>query len=262
MKYYHAVLIIALCCILGCSPAEKTQYPVGEWVSLFNGKDLTGWSPKFVGHALGENFRNTFRVEDGVLKISYDEWDGFNGEFGHLFYKDKFSNYKIRVEYRFVGEQVKGGPGWAFRNSGVMLHCQNPETMELNQNFPVSIEAQMLGGNGTDERSTANVCTPGTNIVMNGELITAHCNSSHSQTYHGDQWVTMECEVHGSGVVRHFVNGEQVIEYEQAQYDPEDPDAQKLIIGDDLLIKAGWISIQAESHPHEFRRIEVMVLRE
>lgn len=232
------------------------------WIQLFNGKDLEGWTPKFAGQNLGVNYRNTFRVEDGVLKVSYDEWNDFHGEFGHLFYKDKFSSYRLRMEYRFTGEQVPGGPGWAKRNSGAMLHCQTPDSIRTGQSFPVSIEVQLLGGLGQGERSTANLCTPGTNVVIGGKLETTHCINSRSKTYHGDRWVACEIEVHGSGTIRHFVEGELVMEYEQPQYDPGDSDARALIEGDDKLISEGYISLQAESHPVEFRRVELLPLEE
>lgn len=233
-----------------------------EWISLFNGEDLEGWTPKFTGYEPGINYNNTFRVEDGLLTVSYDEWDEFNGEFGHLFYKDSFSNYKIRAEYRFIGEQVKGGEGWAFRNNGLMLHGQHPETMAKDQEFPVSVEVQLLGGNGEDPRSTANLCTPGTNVVLDGELFTPHCTTSDSETYHGDQWVTVEVEVRGSEFFKHYVNGERVMEYTDPQYDEQDETAQPLIEGTNLLIDRGTISIQAESHPTQFRKIEVLPLDE
>ena len=142
----------------------------GEWMQLFNGKDLEGWTPKITGHELGENFGNTFRVEDGVLKVCYDQYEEFGGRFGHLFYKEQFSSYVLRVEYRFVGEQISKGPGWAFRNSGVMIHGQPPESMRVDQQFPVSIEVQLLGGSGEGERTTANLCTPGTHVEMDGKL--------------------------------------------------------------------------------------------
>ena len=215
-------------CLLGLSALVLTgvhcggtsEQPAADgWISIFNGKDLDGWTPKITGYELGDNFGNTFRVEDGVIKVSYDQYDKFDGKFGHLFYKEKVSNYRLRVEYRFVGKQVSEGPGWAFRNSGIMLHCQNPATMAVDQKFPVSIEAQMLGGDGTEERQTGSVCTPGTNIVLNGELEKTHCITSSSKTFHGDQWVTMEVEVHGNGIVKHIINGDVVMEYEQAQYD-------------------------------------------
>jgi hypothetical protein len=232
-----------------------------EWVSLFNGQDLTGWTPKIRGYELGDNFGDTFRVEDGVMKVGYDKYGKFDEKFGHIYYKDKFSQYRLRVEYRFVGDQCSGGPGWAIRNSGIMFHCQDPKTIAKDQRFPVSIEAQMLGGNGKDNRTTANVCSPGTNIVMNGKLITQHCNSAKSETYHGDQWITMEIEVHGAGKVLHKVNGQTVLEYEQAQLDPKDADAKPLIKGDKLLLEEGYISLQSESHPIEFRKVEILVLK-
>jgi hypothetical protein len=234
----------------------------GEWKQLFNGKDLEGWTPKFKGHDLGENYNDTFRVEDGVLKVSYDKYDKFDNKFGHIFYKDKFSHYRIRVEYRFVGDQVAGGPGWAFRNNGIMLHCQSPQSMRKDQDFPVSIEVQLLGGRGEGERSTVNLCTPGTNVVMDGKLFTPHCVNSKSKTFHGDQWVTAEIEVHGSGTIRHFANGELAMEYEKPQLDPNDGDAKRLMKDGEVLIGEGWISLQAESHPTEFRKIELMVLEE
>lgn len=232
------------------------------WVSLFNGRDLTGWTPKITGHALGENYLDTFRVEDGLLKVCYDRYEQFDNSFGHLFYQSSFSHYRLRIEYRFVGEQVKGGPGWAFRNSGVMLHCQPPQTMTQEQNFPISIEGQMLGGSGEGKRSTANVCTPGTHIVMKGHLVKRHCNNSTSKTFHGDQWVTMEVEVRGNNEIKHFVNGELVLTYEKAQYDTSDKQARSLMKEDNPLIAEGYISLQAESHPVEFRKVEIQLLSE
>jgi hypothetical protein len=254
---------------LFCALALASLYTVAqgseakeEWVSLFNGKDLSGWTPKITGYELNENFGNTFRVEDGLLKVSYDQYTEFKGNFGHLFYKEKYSNYRLRVEYRFVGEQAPGGPGWAFRNSGIMLHCQSPESMGKDQEFPVSSEAQILGGDGKRDRTTGNVCTPGTHIVIKDKLITTHCSSAESKTYHGDQWVTMEVEVHGHGLIRHIVEGEVVLEYEQVQYDEGDPDAAVLIQGGDKKISEGYFSLQAESHPIEFRKVELLVLDE
>lgn len=244
---------------------EKSAQTATEenWIQLFNGEDLNDWQVKFTGYELGENFNNTFRVEDGLLRVRYDEWDEWGGQFGHLFYKDEFSHYRLRVEYRFVDEQVAGGPGWAFRNNGLMLHGQPAETMEVDQDFPVSVEVQLLGGNGTDERSTMNVCTPGTNIVLDGVLLEDHCITSGSKTYHGDQWVTVEVEVRGGEVMRHFVEGEEVMSYEKPQLDPRDQYYEKLLPEDgNKILSKGTISIQAESHPTDFREIELLVIEE
>jgi hypothetical protein len=240
---------------------EKKDEKKDEWVSLFNGKDLDGWTPKIKGHDAGVNHLDTFRVEKGILKVSYDKYKAFDNKFGHLFHKEKYSHYDLRVEYRFVGEQCKGGPGWALRNSGVMFHCQSVKSMRKDQDFPVSIEAQFLGGGDKGERQTGSVCTPGTNIVMKDRLVTQHCTTSKSKTYRGDEWVTAEIEVRGGGPVKHVINGVTVIEYEKPQLDPKDADAKKLIKGDKLLIEEGYIALQAESHPIEFRKVEIKILK-
>ena len=252
-KFLFLILILVSC----VNQNKKNKSP--EWIQLFNGKDLSGWDIKISGYELNDNFNNTFRVEDGILKVSYDEYDSLNGEFGHLFYNEKFSNYILRIEYRFVGQQVPGGPGWAFRNNGAMLHSQSAESMGLNQDFPVSIEAQLLGGSGEGERSTANLCTPGTNVVINDELVTRHCISSSSKTYHGDQWVTVEMIFRGDEIIHHVVNGDTVLTYTKPQIGGNNiPEGFPLKEGTPL--KEGYIAIQAESHPTEFRVIELLDL--
>ncbi len=235
----------------------------GKWVSLFNGKNLQGWTPKITGYKLGENFGNTFRVEDGLLKVRYDGYDNFDERFGHLFYKKAFSHYRFRVEYRFVGEQAPGGPGWATRNSGVMVHGEAPEKMTKDQKFPTSIEVQLLGGNGSNERTTSNLCTPGTNVVMQGELVRKHCTSSTSKTYHGDRWVTAEIEVRGNKIIKHVLDGKAVLEYTQPQLDERDAHAKELARqAGGIMLEGGSISLQSESHPIDFRKVELLPLAE
>lgn len=231
-----------------------------KWVPLFNGKDLDGWTPKFRGCDLGENFNDTYTVADGAIKVGYSRYEKFDSRFGHLFWRNPLSSYRLRVEYRFTGTQCPGGPGWAFRNSGIMIHSQDPRTMEKEQDFPVSIEVQLLGGGGKGERSTGNVCSPGTNYVYEGKLFTPHCNNSKSKTFHGDQWVTIEVEVHGGGRICHYINGDLVMEYEQPQLDEKDRYAKPLIKGDDRILRGGWICLQAESHPVEFRKVDMLTL--
>lgn len=243
-----------------------------EWIQLFNGKDLTGWTPKIRGHELGVNYGDTFRVTDGLLAIDYDQYkpedflsmDGKNRKdwekFGHLFYKDTFSHYLLRVEYRFIGDQVENGPGWAFRNNGLMLHGQDPAKMKLNQKFPVSIEVQLLGAGDTGKRTTLNLCTPGTNVVMDGKLFKRHCTSSNSPSFRGDQWVTVEVEVRGNDVIRHWVDGKVVLEYTKPQLDERDSEARPFIVDGNLMLESGTISLQSESHPTQFRKIELKKL--
>jgi hypothetical protein len=232
-----------------------------EWIQLFNGRDLEGWDVKLTGHELNDNYGNTFRVENGNLTVSYDQYENFGNRFGHLFHRDKFSYYIIAVEYRFLGEQVSGGPDWAFRNSGIMIHSQSAESMLKDQDFPICVEVQLLGGRGTGERPTGNLCSPGTHVVMDGRLVTDHCVQSSSKTYHGDQWVRAEAVVHGSALIRHIVEGETVLEYSLPQigggnvsnYDPA-------VKEDGKILTEGYISLQAESHPVQFRKVELLSL--
>ena len=241
--------------------ASAQKYAPGKWVSLFNGKDLTGWTPKIRFQKLGEDPRNTFRVEDGLLKVGYDNYDKFGEAFGHLFFEDSFSHYRFRVVYRFVGEQCEQGPKWAFRNSGVMVHGEDPKQMADDQDFPASIEVQLLGGDGTNDRTTSNLCTPGTNVVYQEKLHEPHCTKSSSQTYHGDQWVTAEIEVRGNGAIKHILDGKTVLEYSEAQLDPKDAHSAKLIqMQGGKPLSQGTISLQSESHPVHFRSVEIMVL--
>ena len=252
---FAATLLAAVYAHAADPPAE------GKWVQLFNGKDLTGWTPKIKGYELGDNHADTFCVADGVLKVAYDKYEGaFNNRFGHLFYEKEFSNYRLRVEYRFVGEQYEGGPAWAWRNSGIMIHGQPANTMRKEQDFPVSIEIQLLGGPASGERTTLNLCTPGTHVVFDGKLYTPHCLNSKSKTYRGDQWVTAEVEVH-SNTIRHIVDGQVVLSYSDPQLDLSDGDAKRLIeAGRDTMLHKGTISLQSESHPVEFRKVEIMEL--
>lgn len=232
-----------------------------KWKQLFNGKNLKGWTVKIKGHELNENYGNTFRVEDGKMVVSYDQYTNFDEQYGHIFYKKPYSYYLLAVEYRFVGNQVAGGEGWAYKNSGIMLHCQPPSTMLKDQDFPISIEDQLLGGDATGERSTCNLCTPGTNVVMDGKLFTPHCINSKSKTFRNEEWVRAEVLVLGDSVIKHIVNGDTVLVYEKPQIgggavNNYDPAVKK----DGQLLSSGYISLQSESHPVEFRKVEIIDL--
>lgn len=249
-----AILLCAMATSVLAAPNIDAKKAVNssnkeEWVELFNGKDLSAWSLKFSGFTLDENPLNTVRVEDGLLKVRYDQYESFNGYFGHLFYNaSPFSHYRIKVEYRFVGDQVKDGPEWAYRNNGIMFHAQAPETMELKQDFPRCFEYQLLGGDGVKPRTTGNLVTPGTHVVYNGKFTKDYIINSSSDTLHGDQWVTAELVVHGSEKAEHYINGKKVIEYTGLQWHDGTPNG------------AGYIALQAESHPTDFRRVSLLNL--
>lgn len=243
-------LVPFLLLVLAGSPSAAD-----DWTDLFNGKDLNGWVPKITGHRLGENFAQTFRVEDGLLKIRYDGYETFDGRFGHLFWKEPLSDYHLLIEYRFIGAQISGGAGWARRNSGVMFHAQAPETMTLMQDFPDSVEAQFLGGLGSSRpRPTNNLCTPGTDVVFEDQLYTPHCLNSNSATFDGDQWVRVEIIVRGDGNITHLVNDEVVLEYRTPRL--SDPVIHQK--GSDVVVlDQGFIALQSESHPIDFRRVSI-----
>ena len=261
MRASLVVIVAALSLTASVSLGQQSaaQADKKDWIQLFNGRNLDGWTVKIAKHKVGENFGNTFRVEDGLLRISYDQYDSLDGQFGHLFYKDKFSYYLVAVEYRFVGEQVKGGPTWAFRNNGIMVHSQSAESMGLDQDFPTSIEVQLLGGDGVHERPNGNVCTPGTNIVMDGALYTPHCYQLKAKTYHGDGWVRVVAEVLGSERITHFVEGVPVVSYTKPQLGGDVKSAEFGNRSGELL-SDGFIALQAESHPTEFRKVELLNL--
>lgn len=248
MRVFLSVLFLFLI-LSACSQTNTQTSPDSEeWVDLFNGENFDGWDLKIAGYELNDNFANTFRVEDGMMKVRYDEYESFSTEFGHIFYEEPFSYYRLQVEYRFVGEQTEGGAGWAYRNNGIMFHSQPAQTMTLNQDFPVSIEFQLVGGDGENDRPNGSVCTPGTHVVVDGELRTEHCINSGGPTHHGDQWVTAELVAYGDSLIQHKLNGEVVMEYTNPQLENGNP-----LIG-------GYIALQAESHPTDIRSVRILNL--
>lgn len=265
MRIFSTLLLVALLTallpLLSCDPPLNPDRDKEDWQALFNGENLEGWIPKIRGYAVGENFGNTFRVEDGLMTVGYEAYDSFRFRYGHIFYEQAYSYYRIKTSYRFIGEQATGGEGWAWRNSGIMVHGQAAQSMLQNQDFPISIEVQLLGGPEEGERATANLCTPGTNVFLADTFFTQHCINSASETYRGDQWVEVEVLVLGDSLIEHFVNGTSVISYSKPQigggvvngYDPTVKEDGKLLTG-------GSISLQSESHPVQFRSVELLNL--
>ncbi|MFO8002195.1 MAG: DUF1080 domain-containing protein [Marinilabilia sp.] len=256
------LLGIPLFLLAGCHSSGSSS-STGEWEPLFNGENLDGWDIKFTGQAPGVNYKNTFRVEDGLLKVRYDQYDSLNNVFGHLITKERYSHYKIRAEYRFVGEQIPGGADWAYKNNGMIIHSQSAGSMRKNQEFPVGVEVQLLGGDEEHERTNLNVCTPGTFVKVDGEYIDEHCYNSSLDAPHGDQWVTVTVEVLGDSVIKHIIDDEVVLRYEDPILDEQSPDYEKLVSSETgKRLTEGHIALQAESHPTDFREVEIMVLEE
>ncbi|MCW2120315.1 DUF1080 domain-containing protein [Flavobacterium sp. 7A] len=278
MNYTRLFLVLITVLILSCKSKKlivNDTATVEEWVELFNKKDLTGWDIKFTGQELNENYKNTFVVEDSILRIKYNEYDNFSNNYGHLYYDKPFSYYKLIFDYRFTGEQTKGGAISNIRNSGVMLHSQSAKSNEFDQQFPVSIELQLLGGLEENvARPTANVCTPGTVIVMGDTINYKHCISSSSKTYYGDQWVHAEAIVLGGESITFIVENDTVLKFKKPQIGSLDKNKyyggenwkkwgiNKQIWGSKSgnILSEGYISLQAESHPVDFKNLKVLDL--
>jgi hypothetical protein len=258
------VALTALSLLAACAPKQKVVVaaPAGNWISLFNGKNLDGWTPKIAGLDVKDNYRNTFRVEDGLLKVSYREYDKFGDRFGSLFYDRKFSHYWIRAEYRFVGKEAPGAPSWAYKNSGIQLHSQSPESMRKDQQFPVSVEFDLVGGRFLN-RPTGDVCQNGTRVKIDGLLLKGQCSKVSDITVRDDQWVTALAEVRGATRIRHSVNSGLIVEYTDAVLDDTNPDAQRIMAsGSPKVLSSGYISLQSNGAPIEFRRIEILLIDE
>jgi len=277
MKVIHIVFLMLLGALFNCDQKSRlSDEDKEEWISLFNGRDLSGWDIKIAGYGLNENFNETFIVEDSMISIKYDNYEEFNDAFGHMYYQTPYSYYRLKFEYRFTGEQLKGGASWNVRNSGIMLHSQSALSNEFGQGFPVSIELQLLGGLNKGERTTANVCTPGTAVELGDTVNYNHCINSSSKTYHGDQWVHAEAIVMGGEYMIFMVESDTVLTFQKpqvgggfisAQYEGQDwetfgiiRDKEEWIAKAGTILTEGYIALQAESHPIDFRNIELLDL--
>ena len=254
LKIFKTLLVFLI--LISCESNDDSS----EWISLFDGKSLDGWEMKIAGYELNDNYKNTFRIGDGTIKVTYDDYDSFDRDFGHIFYtKKKFKNYHLILEYKFSGEHLKGAPGWSIKNSGIMIHCQHPSSMLIDQDFPVSSEVQLLGGLGTGERSTANMCSPGIDVDINSEKAKYHCINSNSKTYHTDDWIRVEVIVKSNSIVHHLVENDTVISYSNLRVGGDKiPENYLSRLGEPLV--DGFISLQSEGHPVEFRNIKIKKL--
>lgn len=253
------VLLMAI--VIACASTKERDKD--EWTSLFNGKDLDDWIVKIHHHEPGDNFGNTFRAEDGMVKVRYDQYGDFNDQFAHLYYKTPFSHFHLKLEYRFTGELQQGAPSYTLLNSGIMYHSQDPRTMPKEQNWPISVEMQFLAGLGDGRpRPTGNMCSPGTEIVFEGKMYGGHCLSSSSRTYGKDAWVHAELIVLGDSLITHIIEGDTVLQYSKPTigggvvegYDPS-------IFQPGAPLRSGYIALQSEGQPIDFRNIKIRNLQ-
>jgi hypothetical protein len=268
-------LIYCLFLLMSIGSFAQKKADKKDWIAIFNGKDFSGWDIKISGHALNENYKNTFRIQDGMMRVMYDQYQTFDEKYGHIYYQKPFSYYVVRFEYRFQGNQTPGGASWNVRNSGIMVHSQSAQSLTFNQTFPISLEMQLLGGLGKGVRHTGNLCSPGTQAYMSGSLRPQHCIDSDSKTYDGDQWVKAEAIVLGDSVVHHVINGDTVLTYHKTQIGGgfvddrqgwgiakmSDSAVEEWKKKDGTPLAEGYIALQAESHAIDFKNIEVLNLK-
>lgn len=259
---YSLYILIAMTLAFTSSATAQKNASHQHWKQLFNGKDIKDWIVKINHHEVGEDPANTFRVEDGMVKVRYDKYDKFNQQYGHLYYKRPYAYYHLKFEYRITGEWRKDAPSYTIRNSGVMIHSQDPRTMPKEQDWPISVEFQLLAGlDDGKPRPTGNMCSPGTDVVYKGKIDPRHCIESSSKTYGLNEWVKGEIIVLGDSLVTHIINGDTVLQYSKPQigggvvtnFDPK-------IKQDGKLLSSGFIALQSEGQPVDFRNITILNL--
>ena len=253
------LLLLAAGCASTGGPAGE-----GEWVRIFDGRSLAGWTPKIVGAPAGKDPLRTFIVRDGAIRVSYANYDKLGGRFGHLFYDKPLRFFRLRLRYRFLDPGLAGAPDWARSNSGVMFLSEPPGAMALAQDFPVSIELQLLGRDGDAPRPTGNVCTPGTHVEIAGRRAQLHCTPSAGPTISNGRWVRLELDVLPSGEIVHRIDGQEVHRYANPTLDLDDASGKAAATraGGKPALTEGFIALQSEGHPVEFAEIEIQPLDE
>jgi hypothetical protein len=249
---------------------EITSYTAGDlgdmslspaapdgWVNLFNGKDLTGWIPLIHKSKVGENYMDTFRADsvNKVIRVSYDKYPNqdFSDRCGLLYYDKRLTNYRVRVTYRFSEPQAKNPVGWGRNNSGLMIFGIDPRTVTGDPEFPPLIEIQLLGdpsspsvgGGGTGSGTTSpNECEPG---GMKMATHTADCGNNYTKKppNPAGQWTTVEAEVHVTGQTKVF----QLPDTTKPVFTMSGPSYKG------QPVTGGYISLQTESQPVEFKDI-------
>ena len=254
-------------CLALCAATQVgAEAEAGPWRPIFDGRTLDGWMPKVAKHPAGENYRQTFVVDHGMIRVSYAGYDKLDGQFGHLFYKTPFKAYRLRLTYRFLPEGgLADTPVWARSNSGIMFHSQSPKSMTVEQPFPVSVEFQLLGRDGDAPRPTGAVCTPGMTITFDGVKAKEHCTPPvNAPTIPNGTWTKAELEVLPNGEVFQKIDGAVVQHYAGLALDPDDTVAggakPYILARGAQSVTEGYIALQSEGHPIEFKDIEIQEL--
>ena len=133
-----SALALALSLTLGLAPAAPAA-DADAPLFKFNGKDLTGFYT-YLHDNKYEDPRGVFTVTDGVIRVSGEEWGGFNT-------REEYSDYHLIVEFKW-GEKAWPPRAQNARDCGVLVHCFGPDDA-IGGHWMQSMECQMIeGGTG------------------------------------------------------------------------------------------------------------------
>jgi len=230
------------------------------WVNLFNGKDLTGWTPLIHLSKVGVNTDSTFRpdLENNGIRVSYDKLTGsFGGDqckCGLLYYNKPLTNYRIRVTYRFFDPTVSNAPSWGKNNSGLMIFGIDPTKVTGDPIYPPIIEIQILGTPSGGGSTNANECEM--RQFVNPTVTATHtgtCGNNKDSKAPGSGktapaagvWTTLEADVHITGDTK--------------VYQWPDTTNAVLIMSKPMYgtqaVTSGYLAIQSEGQPIVFKDI-------
>ncbi|MGJ8643206.1 MAG: 3-keto-disaccharide hydrolase [Luteolibacter sp.] len=272
IRIFFATLLSAIIVLSTGQAEEAVKAPEkGEWIKLFNGKDLTGWKVN-TGHSGDEESleaNEIFQVRDGVLRVYPGAENGSKQYNATLVHEKKWESYHLRVEYRW-GENKFQPRMEAERDSGVLFHIHS----EPEKVWPPSVELQLGDGKPGDVRVTGDLClignsrgespseekkySPESPMQIRGQKDPGEKRREirtkvvvHAEKPIGE-WNTVDLIVHGSEKAEFHVNGQLVNEVYGLKFRDG--------TGDWKLLDSGFIGLEAEWAQVEFRNVSIKPL--
>jgi Domain of Unknown Function (DUF1080) len=266
-----AIVRSSLCLILAAFVLVVPYAPAAEgkpgnegWVSLFNGKDFTGWYTYLDSSGKNKDPNGVFKVENGMIHIldvpmSDGKTPGGKSDNGYLATNQDFSNVRIHAEYKWGVKRASEGK----RNSGLLYLAVGPDAI-----YPTSLECQI------EETDVGDLW------IVNGTAVTAFFIAPSMPVYDDDMqtptrvrsapgdslrvlksgdfenrdgWNTVEVIIRGDRST-HLVNGRVVNNARDIQRpDPNNPSHM-------IPLTSGRILMEAEGSEIWFRDIRVKPL--